>query len=86
MSQGAAGNVRKRIVEPRLQVGDGMGEGTQLIAVQQPGVLSSDVATQGVRAAGLIVPPPQRAQGRRPAEFPKPQRKIKVIKGVRLLP
>lgn len=57
MSQGAAGNVRKRIVEPRLQVGDGMGEGTQLIAVQQPGVLSSDVATQGVRAAGLIVPP-----------------------------
>lgn len=38
-------------------MGDGMGEGTQLIAIQQPGVLSSDVATQGVRAAGLIVPP-----------------------------
>ena len=66
-------------------MGDGMGEGTQLIAIQQPGVLSSDVATQGVRAAGLIVPP-QRAQGRHPAEFPKPHRKIEVIKGVRLLP
>ena len=55
-------------------MGDGMGEGTQLIAIQQPGVLSSDVATQGVRAAGLIVPPPE-STGPPPSRVPEASEK-----------
>ena len=53
MSQGAAGKAGKRTVQPRLQVEEGMGEGAQL-TVWGPQL---SVATEGVRAVGLIGPP-----------------------------